>query len=36
VLLAESSCERRNDFLDRALVMPTVDAAGAAFFDADE
>ena len=25
VLLAESSCERRNDFLDRALVVPTVD-----------
>lgn len=35
VLLAESSCERRNDFLDRALVVPTVDDTGAAFFDAD-
>jgi hypothetical protein len=35
VLLAESSCERRNDFLDRALVVPTVDEAGAAFFDAE-
>jgi hypothetical protein len=33
LLLAESSCERRNDFLDRALVVPTVDAGGAAFFD---
>jgi hypothetical protein len=33
LLLAESSCERRNDFLDRALVVPTVDGAGAAFFD---
>lgn len=33
VLLAESSCERRNDFLDRALVVPTVDLAEAAFFD---
>ena len=32
VLLAESSCERHNDFLDRALVVPTVDDAGAAFF----
>ena len=32
LLLAESSCERRNDFLDRALVAPTVDDAGAAFF----
>ena len=36
VLLAESSCERRNDYLDRALVVPTVDGAGAAFFDVDE
>ena len=33
LLLAESSCERRNDFLDRALVVPTVDGAGAAFFE---
>jgi hypothetical protein len=33
LLLAESSCERRNDFLDRALVVPTVDGGGAAFFD---
>jgi hypothetical protein len=33
LLLAESSCERRNDFLDRALVVPTVDDAGAAFFE---
>lgn len=33
LLLAESSCERRNDFLDRALVVPTVDGADAAFFD---
>jgi hypothetical protein len=32
VLLAESSCERRNDFLDRALVVPTVDDSAAAFF----
>ncbi len=35
VLLAESSCERRNDFLDRALVVPTVDGEGAAFFDVE-
>jgi hypothetical protein len=35
VLLAESSCERRNDFLDRALVVPTVDGESAAFFDVD-
>jgi hypothetical protein len=33
LLLAESSCERRNDFLDRALVVPTVDGADAAFFN---
>ena len=32
LLLAETSCERRNDFLDRALVVPTVDGAEAAFF----
>ena len=36
VLLAESSCERRNDFLDRALVVPTVDSKETAFFDVDE
>jgi len=32
LLLAESSCERRNDFLDRTLVVPTVDSDSAAFF----
>ena len=31
-LLAETSCEMRNEYLDRALVVPTLDAAGAAFF----
>lgn len=31
LLLPESSCERRNDFLDRALVVPTVDEDGIAF-----
>lgn len=35
VLLPESSCERRNDYLDRALVVATVDAEGAAFFEGD-
>lgn len=35
LLLPESSCERRNDYLDRALVVPTVDGDGAAFFEAD-
>ena len=32
LLIAEPSCERRNEFLDRALVVATVDAAGAEFF----
>jgi hypothetical protein len=32
LLIAEPSCERRNEFLDRALVVPTVDENGAAFF----
>jgi hypothetical protein len=32
VLIAEPSCERRNEFLDRALVVPTVEDADAAFF----
>jgi hypothetical protein len=34
LLIAETSCEQRNDFLDRALVVPTVSLAGAAFFNA--
>ena len=33
LLIAETSCEQRNDFLDRALVVPTVADRGAAFFD---
>lgn len=32
LLISESSCEWRNEFLDRALVVPTVEAAGAEFF----
>jgi hypothetical protein len=32
LLIAEPSCERRNEYLDRALVVPTVDAVGAEFF----
>jgi hypothetical protein len=32
LLIAETSCEQFNDFLDRTLVVPTVDQAGAAFF----
>jgi Domain of unknown function (DUF1998) len=33
LLLPENSCERRNDFLDRGVVVPTVDGDDAAFFD---
>jgi hypothetical protein len=32
LLIAETSCEQHNDFLDRALVVPTVAAREAAFF----
>ncbi len=32
LLIAETSCEQRNDWLDRALVVPTVTTPGAAFF----
>jgi hypothetical protein len=32
LLIAETSCEFRNDFLDRALVVPTVENLGAEFF----
>lgn len=32
LLLAETSCEQFNDFLDRTLVVPTVDNPAAAFF----
>ena len=34
LLIAETSCEQRNDFLDRALVVPTVGTKAAAFFSA--
>lgn len=33
-LVAETSCEMRNDYLDRALVMPVLGVADAAFFQA--
>ena len=33
-LVAETSCEMRNDYLDRALVVPVVGATNAAFFEA--
>ncbi len=32
VLIAETSCEQHNDFLDRTLVVGTVESAGAEFF----
>jgi MrfA Zn-binding domain len=32
LLIAETSCEQQNDFLDRALVVPTVDSRGCEFF----
>jgi hypothetical protein len=32
LLIAETSCEQFNDFLDRALVVPTVEDQAAAFF----
>ncbi|MDB5310762.1 MAG: hypothetical protein JWO38_4964 [Gemmataceae bacterium] len=34
LLVAETSCEQQNDFLDRALAVPTVDDGGAEFFPA--
>jgi len=33
LLIAEPSCEQRNDYLDRALVVPTIDNKEAAFFN---
>jgi hypothetical protein len=32
LLIAETSCEQQNDFLDRALAVPTVDKLGVEFF----
>jgi hypothetical protein len=36
LLIAETSCEQKNDFLDRALVVPTVENLGAEFFELGE
>jgi hypothetical protein len=33
LLIAETSCEQRNDFLDRALVVPTLGNLGVEFFN---
>lgn len=35
LLLAETSCERRNEFLDRSLVVPTIEALDAELFRED-
>lgn len=35
-LIAETSCEMRNDYLDRALVTPVLGCAGAAFFEGEQ
>ena len=32
-LIAETSCEMRNDFLDRALVVPVLGVEDAAYFE---
>jgi hypothetical protein len=36
LLIGEPSCERRNDWLDRSLVIPTVEDLGAEFFGEDD
>ncbi len=36
LLVSETSCERRNEFLDRSLVVPTVGEPDAAFFNNTE
>lgn len=36
LLIAEPSCERRNEFLDRALVVPTVEPLGAELFGEED
>ena len=35
LLIAETSCEQQNDYLDRALVVPTVENRGVEFFRMD-
>ena len=32
VLVSETSCEMRNDYLDRALLVPTIGVVDSAFF----
>ena len=33
LLIAETSCERKNEFLDRSLLVPTLEEKDASFFD---
>jgi hypothetical protein len=35
LLISETCCEQQNDFLDRSLVVPTVDQLGAEFFTSE-
>ena len=35
LLIAETSCEQQNDYLDRSLVVPTVENRGVEFFKMD-
>jgi hypothetical protein len=35
LLIPETSCENRNDFLDRALIVPTLNNDACAFFGED-
>ena len=36
LLISETSCEQRNDFLDRSVVVPTIGTEHAAFFDTSD
>ena len=36
VLIAETSCEMYNDYLDRTLVVPTLERRGTEFFKTDD
>jgi hypothetical protein len=36
LLISEHSCEMKNEYLDRALVVPTVGGHGSAFFDSHD
>jgi hypothetical protein len=36
LLIAETSCEQKNEFMDRSLVVPTVEASGCEFFNTED